>query len=177
MKEYKELYLPLFYNWVEFTEELSDEEFGILIRALLLNARENAVPENLDAKIKIVYKFMLDSAKRAHESQKNLAQKRSESSNKRWHPSDANECKDMQTDANECKRMQSYAINGNINENINENGNENVNVNVNENVNGNNYKRSRAKGQIKEQYGNFDTDYAFRKALERTYANLDDDDD
>jgi hypothetical protein len=51
MKEYKELYLPLFYNWVEFTEELSDEEFGILIRALLLNARENAVPENLDAKI------------------------------------------------------------------------------------------------------------------------------
>lgn len=169
MKEYKELYLPLFYNWLEFTEELSDEEFGILIRALLLNARENAVPENLDAKIKIVYKFMLDSAKRAHESQKNLSQTRREAVNKRWN----NECRNIQNDTNSYKTIQSDTINGNINENGNVNENENVNVNGN----GNNYKRSRAKGQIKEQYGNFDTDYAFRKALERTYANLDDDDD
>ena len=180
MKEYKEMYLPLFFNWFDMTEGLTDEEFGRVIRALISNELcERDAPEWFSSAEKIAYSFMFDAAKRTHEGQKNLSKKRSECSNKRWHPNDANECKDMQTDANACKSMQSHAINENINENenINVNVNENENVNVNENVNGNNYKRSRAKGQIKEQYGNFDTDYAFRKALERTYANLDDDGD
>ena len=168
MKEYKELYLPVFFNWFDMTEGLSDEEFGMVIRALISSELRGSAPDKLSPAARIAYAFMLDAAKRTHDGQKNLSQKRSESSNKRWHPNDANECKDMQTDANECKPMQSHAINEN--ENINENINENVNVNVNENEKGN--RRSRAKGQIKEQYGDFDTDYAFRKAIERTYGTL-----
>lgn len=38
-------------------------------------------------------------------------------------------------------------------------------------------KSSKPKKQEAEQYGNFDTDYAFMKAIERSYGSLDDDDE
>ena len=165
MTEYKELYLPLFYNWYELTEELTNEEFGELVRALLINGKEGTVPDNLSKGMRIIYKLMLDSAKRAHASQRGLSQIRREAANKRW----GKDSEEIQNDANGCKAMQSDAI---------RNKNENKNENKNGNGNGEMYSHSRARRETKkESLGNFDTDYAFMKAIERTYGSLDDDDD
>ena len=161
MKEYKELYLPVFFNWFDMTEGLSDEEFGMVIRALISSELRGSAPDKLSPAARIAYAFMLDAAKRTHDGQKNLSQIRREAVNKRWDNERDNK---IQNDTNSYKTIQSDTINENINEN------ENINVNVNENEKGN--RRSRAKGQIKEQYGDFDTDYAFRKAIERTYGTL-----
>lgn len=162
MSEYKELYLPLFYNWYELTEELTNEEFGELIRTLLLNARENKSAENLKGASKMAYNFMLDAAKRTNRNQEQLSEKRREAANKRW---SSEKCKSMQNDANECTSMH-------IKEEEKENNKEDVKEKENR------YSHSRARRETKkESLGNFDTDYAFMKAIERTYGSLDDDDD
>mgnify|MGYP003310217221 CR=1 FL=1 len=72
------------------TEELSDGELGMLIRALLDNFFERRVPEQLPDKMRIIYKFMLDCAVRTHKGQRDLSEKRRESANKRWAKTDAN---------------------------------------------------------------------------------------
>lgn len=161
MSEYKELYLPFFFSWGYMTEELSDTELGQLLRALLANYTERKVPEEFSEKMRIIYKFMLDGAVRAHASQRDLSEKRRESANKRWAKTgDANVCKDMQNDANECKAMQGDAINGNKNENINGN------------INGNGYYNRYAQKNEREKvrYGNFDYEEVFRRAVERSYG-------
>ena len=83
MTEYKEIYFPLYFNWREMTEELTDEEMGVLIRSLLDNFFERRVPVELPDKMRIIYKFMLDSALRTHKGQRELSEKRRESANKR----------------------------------------------------------------------------------------------
>ena len=156
MSEYKEMYFPFYFSWRDMTEELSDEELGMILRALLDNFSERSVPDGLPDKMRIIYKFMLDSAVRTHKGQKELSEKRRESANKRW-------AKREEGDANECKAMQSDAIKGN------EKGNEKENVNVN--VNGNGNMKSRfAKSAKKERYGDFDAEEAFRIALARSYG-------
>lgn len=154
MSEYKELYLPFYFTWREMTEELSDSELGVILRALLDNYSEGKVPAELPDKMRIIYKFMLDSAQRTHQGQRDLSEKRRESANKRWAKREGN-------DANECKTVQTDAINGNIN------GNENGNVNVNGNGNGNSRY---AKATKKVRYGDFDAEEAFQKALARSYG-------
>ena len=161
MSEYKELYLPFFFSWGYMTEELTDTELGGLLRALLANYTERKVPEELSEKMRIIYKFMLDGAVRAHASQRDLSEKRRESANKRWAKAvDATECKDMQNDANECKDMQGDAINGNGNKNGNKNGN------------GNGYYNRCAEKRESEKvrHGHFDPEEVYRRALERTYG-------
>ena len=164
MSEYKELYLPFFFSWGYMTEELSDTELGQLLRALLANYTERKVPEEFSEKMRVIYKFMLDGAVRAHASQRDLSEKRRESANKRWAKSSSNngeeECKHMQNDANECKSMQADAINGN------KNGNKNGNIN------GNGYYNRCAEKRENEKvrYGHFDPEEAFRRAVERTYG-------
>ena len=154
MTEHKELYLPVYFSWREMTAELTDEEVGVIIRALLENFNERRVPEELPDKMRIIYKFMLDCAVRTHKGQRELSEKRRESANKRWgktEASDTKECKAMQTDA------------------INVNGNEKENENVNVNVNGNGNIRC-AKSAKKVRYGDFDAEEAFRMALARSYG-------
>ena len=164
MTEYKELYFPIYFNWLEMTEELSDTELGILVRALLENFSERKVPKNLSDKMRIIYKFMLDSGARTHQGQRELSEKRRESANKRWAKRENTEeiC-----NANACKPMQTDAINENEKENEKEN--ENVNGNGNEKENGNKNKRF-AREAKKERYGDFDANEAFEKALLRTYG-------
>ena len=160
MTEYKELYLPFYFTWRDMTEELSNDELGLIIRALLDNFFERRVPDELPDKMRIIYKFMLDSAVRTHKGQRELSEKRRESANKRWAKKDGTESEE---NASECKSMQRYAIN----ENGKENGKENGNVNVN--INGNGNKRC-AKEKEKTRYGDFDAEEAFQRALERSYG-------
>jgi len=170
MSEYKELYLPFFFSWDYMTEELTDTELGQILRALLANYTERKVPDNLTDKMRIIYKFMLDGAVRAHASQRELSEKRRESANKRWAKSRSGssdeECKSMQNDANGCKAIEEDAINGNGNKNGNKNGN------INGNINGNGYYNRFAQKNEREKvrYGNFDPEEAFQRALERSYG-------
>lgn len=171
MSEYKEIYLPLYFSWREMTEELSNEELGILLRALWDNFSKREVPSDLDPKMRIIYKLLLDGAVRTLANQRELSEKRRESANKRWAKSsnsDANECKSMQNEASDSTQMQS--------DTVKENKNENKNVNVNENVygygNGITYNPYSNKEQ-KARQGNFDPMEAFKKALKRSYPNED----
>ena len=125
---------------------------------ILENFFERKTPPELPAKMRIIYKFMLDSAIRTHKGQRELSEKRRESANKRWAKTDT-------PDANECKAMQTDAIKGNVNVN------ENVNVNVNGNVNGNGNGNTRcARATQKVRYGDFDAEEAFQAALRRSYG-------
>ncbi len=166
MSEYKELYLPFFFSWDYMTEELTDTELGQILRALLANYTERKVPDNLTDKMRIIYKFMLDGAVRAHASQRELSEKRRESANKRWAKSASassdEECKSMQNDASGCKAIEEDAINGNGNINGNKNGN----------INGNGYYNRFAQKNEREKvrHGNFDPEEAFQRAVERSYG-------
>lgn len=167
MSEYKEIYLPLYFSWRDMTEELSNEELGVLVRALWDNFSKREIPSELDPKMRIIYKLLLDGAVRTLQSQRELSEKRRESANKRWAKNastDANECKSMQNEASECAGMQDDAVNGNIN------GNKNGNINVY--GYGNTYSRNTKKEQRVRQ-GNFDPMEAFKKALERSYPGQD----
>ncbi len=66
MQEEKDLYLPIFYNTLELAAELSNEEFGIVVRRLLekLGKRSKQDENDLPANLKITYNFMLDGALR-----------------------------------------------------------------------------------------------------------------
>lgn len=76
MSDTKNLYMPIFYNTLELTAELSDEEFGIVIRALLTKLG-NDLPreESMPVKLKIAYNYMLDAAKRIIERENSGSQK------------------------------------------------------------------------------------------------------
>ena len=143
--------------------------------ALINNYTTRTVPDTLTDKIRIIYKFMLDSAVRTHRGQRELSEKRREAAFARWDKEkssykNASECKNMQNGANECKNMQADAVkgNGNINENIN------VNENGKEKGKGTESWRyaQNAKKENKERvrYGDFDPEEAFLNALKRSYG-------
>lgn len=164
MSEYKEVYLPLYFSWRDMTEELSNEELGMLVRALWDNFSKREIPDGLDSKMRIIYKLLLDGAVRTLEGQRELSQKRRESANKRW--SKSNDA--MQNCANESNAVQSDAIKGNRDVNGKENGN------IYGDGEGNGNKSSRyAKKEQKIRYGDFDPMDAFRRALERSYPGED----
>ena len=76
MSDTKNLYMPIFYNTLELAAELSDEEFGIVVRALLGKLGGGATRcENMPAKLKIAYNYMLDSAMRIIERDSSATKK------------------------------------------------------------------------------------------------------
>ena len=62
MENQNSLYFPVFYNCLEITDTLTDEEFGILLRALLKHVPEGTLPNGLPPNLLMAYRFMLDSA-------------------------------------------------------------------------------------------------------------------
>ena len=56
------LYFPLFYKYYDITASMSDEDFGKLVRLVLLNMRgdRTEIPDNL----LIAYNFIIDAANR-----------------------------------------------------------------------------------------------------------------
>lgn len=68
MENQNSLYFPVFYNCLEITDTLTDEEFGILLRALLKHVPEGTLPNGLPPNLLMAYRFMLDSAIRVFNS-------------------------------------------------------------------------------------------------------------
>ena len=62
MTNENKIFLPVFYNSLDLTENLSDEEFGILLRELLRSRGERGYSANLPRHLKLAYNFMLDNA-------------------------------------------------------------------------------------------------------------------
>ena len=62
MSEINKIFFPLFYNSLQITESLSDEEFGRLVRELLKSEGRKEYPANLTPNIILAYHFMLDDA-------------------------------------------------------------------------------------------------------------------
>lgn len=84
MVDFDKGYLPFFFNWVDLTSALTDEDFGRVVRALVENFRDGTDPENLPMHLHMAYVFMLDGAKRAVEHQRSTSSKRRENANNRW---------------------------------------------------------------------------------------------
>ena len=66
MQKTNDLYMPVFYSYLEATKSLSNEEFGKIVRMLLakLGSEKDAVVSELSDAGKIAYAFMLDGATR-----------------------------------------------------------------------------------------------------------------
>ena len=66
MQEFKDLYLPIFYNTLELAGELNNEEFGLVVRTLLAKLGGRCAPseDGLPQNLKTTYSFMLDGALR-----------------------------------------------------------------------------------------------------------------
>lgn len=82
-------YFPLFYNWFGITKSLSDEDFGILIRALMRSATEDVEVDSLPESIRVAFLFMLDNAMRTYDNQRRLSETRRDAANQRWRKNDA----------------------------------------------------------------------------------------
>ena len=94
--------LTLFPELEQTTRRLSDEQFGILMRAVWAYRFRGEVYSGDDVAIDIAFQFVASQVDRSEETKVS----RTKAANSRW---DANECKAMQSDANECKPMQSDA--------------------------------------------------------------------
>lgn len=65
----EKLYLPFYYTWEEITSELPDEDFGKLVRAILIFSKNGKITQfDSSAVASIAYKFITDTIRR---SQKN----------------------------------------------------------------------------------------------------------
>lgn len=94
--------LTLFPELEQTTRRLSDEQFGILMRAVWAYRFRGEVYSGDDVAIDIAFQFVASQVDRSEETKVS----RAKAANSRW---DANECKAIQSDANECKAMQSDA--------------------------------------------------------------------
>lgn len=119
-----------YYSYLETMEDLTNEEFGSLIRAALEYGKTGKIPE-LKGNEKILFKTIKFQIDQDAEKYKNKCEKNKENVEKRWNQADASvyEHNDKEeTNTNGYKRIQSNKKNTNhtnINENENENESEN----------------------------------------------------
>lgn len=97
-------YAALPHEYLEECADLSDAEFGRLIRALLEYSKTGR-EVTLSGGEKYLWRRVRGQEDRYQESYESTSDKRKAAANKRW-KNDANECKTMQNDANECKTPQ-----------------------------------------------------------------------
>jgi len=117
MADFDKGYMPFFFNWVEITSLLSDEDFGRVVRALCEHFRDGRSPEGIPLHLQMAYAFMLDSAERAVAYQKRVSERNKQNAAARW-----------------------------------------------------------KKEEKKPQFCNFDVNEAFKRALERSYGDMEKDD-
>lgn len=68
MSDYKNLYFPLFYEWIKSAEPISDEDFGRIVRAVSRSMQgEDAVSE-LPSELRAICNFMINGAQRIFEN-------------------------------------------------------------------------------------------------------------
>ena len=75
------LYFPFFYNYYEITESLSDEEFGRLVRIVMLSMRGDKV--EIPKEFKVIYNFIVDGARRVFESRMQKRKKYEQNNSKK----------------------------------------------------------------------------------------------
>lgn len=97
-------YAALPHEYLDECADLSDAEFGRLIRALLEYSKTRR-EVTLSGGEKYLWRRVRSQEDRFQESYESTSDKRKAAANKRW-KNDANECKTMQTDANGCKTPQ-----------------------------------------------------------------------
>ena len=84
MKDVEKLYFPLHYKWVSIIEEISDEEFGRLIRALLAHFYWEKEPQDLPKHLQVAYRFILDAAERVLEKRERASEHSRKMATARW---------------------------------------------------------------------------------------------
>lgn len=97
--------LTLFPELEQTTRKLTDEQFGILMRAVCAYRFRGEAYSGDDIAIDIAFQFVASQVDRSEETKTS----RSRSAAARWEKADTNESKPMQTDANVCKPMQTDA--------------------------------------------------------------------
>ena len=84
MADFDKGYMPFFFNWVEITSLLSDEDFGKVVRALCEHFKDGKSPEGIPLHLQMTYAFMLDGAERAVAYQKRVSERNKQNAAARW---------------------------------------------------------------------------------------------
>ena len=85
MSDYEKLFFQYHYKWLSMTKELSNADFGFLVRALL-NAFINEAdePDDLPKELVIPFRFIKDAAERVIEHKKKAGETGRRLAEKRW---------------------------------------------------------------------------------------------
>ena len=67
----EKVYLPFYFEWAEIIEELSDVEYGQLMKAVMAYAMGKCEIEDMSSGVRMAYKFITASIKRSEENRKN----------------------------------------------------------------------------------------------------------
>lgn len=116
----------LYFNAWEQWSMLTDEQAGILIKALLNYGKTGEKLETQDGMVKMAFAFISAQMDMDREKYDETCRKRKEAVRKRWEK-DTDEYNSIQMDTNDTDND-----NVNENDNVNDNGNGNDNVNDNE---------------------------------------------
>lgn len=96
-------YVPIFFDWVENTQDLTDEEKGRLIDAVIMYASgEDGWEERLQGAEKIAFRFMRGQVDRNDK----ISKARSEAGSSKKEQTQSNDNKNQQTQTNEIKTEQ-----------------------------------------------------------------------
>lgn len=98
-------YIPLFLDFNETTQDLTDEECGRLIRAVVDYANEEDYEKRLTGGERIAFRFLKGLVDRNAA----ISEARAKAAMIKAEQSSANVCKAVQSDANACKAVQSDA--------------------------------------------------------------------
>ena len=115
-------YVPIFYDWLDTTQDLSAEEKGNLIDAIISYASDCEYEHLLSDKVKIAFRFMKGAVDRSNE----ISAKRSKAAS-----SDTSENKTEQSETNGNKTEQTETNTNDKDNNNNNNNNKDKNDNKN----------------------------------------------
>lgn len=130
----------VFYTeWDEYFTDLSNEEIGEMMRAILNYKKTGEVPSFSDRSLKFVFNLIKNQLDRDAEKWEETKNKRSDAgkrgASKRWNNEQPSEEMAKDSNAIVChnvpsEEMAKMAVNVNVNEDVNVNVNDNVNVDV-----------------------------------------------
>lgn len=110
MSDYKNLYFPLFYEWIKSAEPISDEDFGRIVRTVSRSLQgEDAVSE-LPSELRAICNFMINGAQRVFENSQ--AQSQTRTRNKKGARQESDERRTYIDSAFERALERSYGKNG-----------------------------------------------------------------
>ena len=95
-------YVPVFWDWIEVTGELNDQEKGRLIDAMVMYSRGGDWQERIKGNERYLFPAFRQQIERA----RTISDKRSDAGAKGWKQAQANASKAEQTQANASKRKQ-----------------------------------------------------------------------